>query len=78
MEDPDVLLLLEEVNITASAEKPHYVLIRKGTQHAIAMSDWKKTYNICPLEYGPTHAALVEDLKNLQLLVEKERATTVT
>ena len=54
MEDPDVLLLLEEVKITASAEKPHYVLIRKGVQGFFSVSDWRKTYNICPLEYGPS------------------------
>jgi hypothetical protein len=78
MEDPDVLLLLEDVKITASAEKPHYVLIRKGSQDYFSVSDWRKTYNICPLEYGPSHADLVDDLRGLQELVDKERATTVT
>lgn len=75
MEDPDVLLLLEDVKITASAEKPHYVLVRKGSQDFFSITDWKKTYNICPLEYGPTHASLVDDLRALQDLVEVERAT---
>lgn len=78
MEDPDVLLLLEDVKITASTEKPHYVLIKKGSQDFFSVSDWKKTYNICPLEYGPTHASLVDDLRALQELVDKERSTTVT
>jgi hypothetical protein len=76
MEDPDVLLLLEDVKITASAEKPHYVLSRKGTQDFFSISDWRKTYNIWPLEYGPTHANLVEDLRALQYLVDLDRATT--
>ncbi len=78
MEDPDVLLLLEDVKITASAERPHYVLIKKRSQDAFSISDWKKTYNICPLEYGPSHASLVDDLKSLQEQVETERALTVT
>ena len=78
MEDPDVLLLLEDVKITASAEKPHYVLVKKGSQDFFSVSDWKKTYNICPLDYGPSHASLVDDLRALQELVDKERATTVT
>ena len=34
MEDPDVLLLLEDVKITASAERPHYVLIKRKSQDA--------------------------------------------
>lgn len=78
MEDPDVLLLLEDVKITASAERPHYVLIKSKSQDMFSMSDWKKTYNICPLEYGPSHADLVTDLRALQSLVETERALTVT
>ncbi len=75
MEDPDVLLLLEDVKITASARKPHYALIRKGSQDTFSISDWKKTYNISPLQYGPIHASLVDDLRALQALVDTERAT---
>ena len=78
MEDPDVLLLLEDVRITASANKPHYALIRKRSQELFSIADWKKTYNIWPLEYGPAHANLVEDLQALQDLVHEERVTTVT
>lgn len=78
MDDPDVLLLLEDVKITASAEKPHYVLIKKGSQDIFSVSDWRKTYNISPLEYGPAHANLVDDLRNLQGLVNVERSTTST
>lgn len=78
MEDPDVLLLLEDVRITASAERPHYALIKKKSQDLFSMSDWKKTYNIHPLEYGPAHADLIPDLRALQKLVDSERALTVT
>jgi hypothetical protein len=76
MEDPDVVLLLEDVHITGSAERPHYVLIRKKTHDAIALADWRKTYNICPLEYGSSHEDLVADLRALLDLVEGERSTT--
>lgn len=78
MDDPDVLLLLEDVKITASAERPHYVLIRRRSQDVFSMSDWKTTYNIWPLEYGPSHSDLVTDLRVLQDRVETERAVTVT
>lgn len=78
MEDPDVLLLLEDVKITASAERPHYVLMKRKSQDVFSMSDWKKTYNICPLEYGPSHGDLVVDLRMLNGLIEAERALTVT
>lgn len=78
MEDPDVVLLLEDVRITGSAERPHYALIKKKSQDVVSIADWKKTYNIHPLEYGPSHDDLVTDLRELQRQVEAERALTVT
>ena len=78
LEDPDVQLLLEEVKITGSSERPHYAIIRKGSQDALTRADWRKTYNICVLEYGPSHNNLSEDLRVLTELVEEERATTIT
>jgi hypothetical protein len=78
MEDPDVLLLLEDVRITGSAERPHYALIKRNSHDALAIADWRKTYNISTLEYGPSHEDLVTDLRALLNLVEVERATTVT
>lgn len=78
MDDPDVLLLLEDVKITASAERPHYVLVKSKSQNIFSKLDWRKTYNVCPLEYGPSHDDLVTDLRALQSLVDEERALTVT
>ena len=74
MEDPDVLLLLEDVQITGSSQRPHYALIRRKDQNLVTMQDWKKTYNISALEYGPSHDNLIECLLKLVDLVENERA----
>ena len=57
-----------------TGERPHYVLIKRRPQDMFSISDWRKTYNICPLEYGPSHADLVPDLQALQAAVERERA----
>jgi hypothetical protein len=78
LDDPDVLLLLEEVKITSSSAKPHYAVIKEDTKTALALSDWKNSYNICALEYGPTHDDLIQDLQALLALIDEERATTVT
>lgn len=78
LEDPDMLLLLEDVKITSSSAKPHYLIIRRRTANELSKADWKSSYNICALEYGPTHENLVLDLQSLVNQVELERATTVT
>jgi hypothetical protein len=78
LEDPDVQLLLEEVKITGSSERPHYAIIRRRSQDVLTLADWRKTYNICVLEYGPSHDNLSEGLRELIELVEAERATTIT
>jgi hypothetical protein len=78
LEDPDVQLLLEEVKLTGSSERPHYAIIRKRSQDVLTLADWRKTYNIYVLEYGPSHDNLPEDLRALLELVEAERATTIT
>jgi len=74
MDDPDVLLLLEDVRITASAIRPHYALTLNGRNSAYAKRDWLDSYNVKALEYGPTHEALLEDLSALLALVENARA----
>jgi NAD-dependent SIR2 family protein deacetylase len=75
LEDPDVILMLEEVKITASAYRPHYILIREGSQNEFALSDWEQTYNVKALQYGPDHSNLIDDLENLLQHVEAARAT---
>lgn len=74
-EDPDVLLLLEEVKITASSNKPHYILIKQGSQTEFALRDWIKTYNVRALEYGPDHDDLTTSLVALSARVDVIRST---
>jgi hypothetical protein len=72
-----MLLLREEVKITSSSAKPHYVIIRRRSTGELAQVDWRNSYNISALEYGPTHDNLLNDLQNLVTQVEVEKATTV-
>jgi len=65
LNDPDVCLLLEEVNVIGSPAKPHYALIKKEGQAEVAIEDWKECYNISVLEFGPTYENLTDDLRNL-------------
>jgi hypothetical protein len=74
LEDPDVQLSLEDVNIVGSlGKRPHYALILKGSQNQFGLTDWKKTYNIRALEYGPAHHDLIPDLEVLLEQVNQER-----
>lgn len=65
LDDPDVQLILEDVKIISSAQRPHYILIKENPQHVFSLNDWLDTYNIRALEYGPTHDDLITDLENL-------------
>lgn len=65
LDDPDVQLILEDVNIIGSSPRPHYILIKEKSQNFFGLNDWLNTYNICALEYGPTHDDLITDLENL-------------
>ncbi len=73
LEDPDIMLLLEDVKITGRQSKPHYALVLKG-RHEFLIKDWRATYNIHVMEYEPDHAALVLELNNLLNAVEVGRA----
>jgi hypothetical protein len=74
MEDPDILLALEDVKITSTSTFPHYVITREGTNTELAKRDWSETYNITALEYGPDHTDLNLDLKNLNEKVAEFRS----
>lgn len=65
MDDPDVLLLLEDVRVTASSNRPHYALVLQGKNSVYSKQDWLASYNVKALEYGPTHDALIEELGSL-------------
>lgn len=73
LEDPDMLLLLEDVRITGRQNKPHYALIKQG-KHEFQIRDWRATYNIAVVEYGPDHESLTDELQNLLEQVEIARA----
>jgi hypothetical protein len=75
LDDPDVLLLLEDVRITASSHRPHYVLVLEGKTSPYMKRDWLDSYNVKTLEYGPSHDVLLDDLKALLEDVETIRAT---
>lgn len=77
MQDPDVLLTLEEVKISSSSNRPHYALIKQGDVGPYVLQDLKKSYNVQALEYGPTHEELQKSLTNLLGEVESIRATGV-
>lgn len=74
MEDPDVLLLLEEVRITANPNRPHYALLRSGSHSSFTKHDLVTAYNVKVLEYGPNHSDLVTDILELQGQIDAIRA----
>lgn len=73
MDDPDVLLLLEEVKFIANSKKSHYALFKEGSISSYIKEDLLSSYNIKCLEYSPSHRNLVTDLKNLLEQVEAKR-----
>lgn len=68
MEDPDILLALEDVKITSSAERPHYFLTLENEMNSICMRELFNTYNIKALEYPSSH----EELKCSLLALKDE------
>jgi hypothetical protein len=78
MQDPDLLLTLEEVKISSSAKRPHYALLREGATGPYVLRDLKKSYNVQALEYGPDHDELTNSLATLLSGVESIRAIGVT
>jgi hypothetical protein len=74
MEDPDVLLLLEEVRITANPNRPHYALLKEGSHSQYVKKDMSSAYNVRALEYGPDHADLLTSLRELQEQIDDIRS----
>lgn len=75
LDDPDLLLTLEDVRITASGTRPHYVLVRQGANSSWEIRDWQESYNIKALEYGPNHDDLTTALHELRARVADLRST---
>lgn len=69
LNDPDINLLLENVYIRTSSLKPHYNVTLEGV-HASVKKDWKNSYNIETLEYGPSYDDLISELEELKELVD--------
>jgi hypothetical protein len=65
--DPDIQLVLENVNISAPSAHPHYALVEK-TRHPSIKAAIKKTHNVELIEYpkGKHHLAVqaMKDLKD--------------
>lgn len=78
LEDPDILLLLEDVHIFGRHEKPHYALIKKDEANLFTVKDWRETYNIKVLEYGPNYADLIPEMEALLTQVNGERAAFIS
>ena len=74
MDDPDVLLVLEELKMTANASRPHYALVRSQSQSVFVRKDLQSTYNVKTLEYGPNHDDLVTAMKDLQEQIDAIRS----
>ena len=72
MADPDLLEILEEVKITASQEKPHYLLTTSG-QSETQRKDLLDSYNVETLIYGHRHTDLLQNLIELKELVFERR-----
>ncbi|ELA8075108.1 SIR2 family protein [Vibrio alginolyticus] len=77
MEDPDILLALEDVKITSSSEKPHYFLTLKNSLNPIYETELLETYNTKALEYEPNHQALERSLMALREEVQALREVNV-
>lgn len=76
MEDPDVLLLLEELKMTTNSNRPHYALLREGAISPFIKRDLLSTYNVRTLFYGPDHSDLILSLNDLYAEIEGIRITT--
>ncbi len=63
LSDPDIQLILENVNISAESAHPHYALIPSNTHPAIKKSA-SKAYNIEFIEYEPGKYDQVDEMIN--------------
>ncbi len=73
MGDPDIQLILENTNISAHSDHPHYAVLPTGKHPALKRA-MKNAYNIRVLEYEVddkgSHTQLLESLESLKVEVE--------
>lgn len=76
MSDPDIQLVLENTNISASSDHPHYAVMPRG-KHPSLIKSMQKSYNLKVLEYDldseGQHSELIESLSILQSQVDSIR-----
>lgn len=72
MEDPDLLEILEEVKITSTQEKPHYLLTTFG-QSETKKKDLLDSYNVETIPYGHSHNDLLPKLIEFRDLIFAKR-----
>lgn len=78
LNDPDINLLLENANIAAESNIPHYALTSKG-RHDSIKHVIKKTYNVELLEYERgKHEQVIDALTDLHARVQSYRAARAT
>lgn len=75
LNDPDIGLLLENVNISAPSTHPHYAVV-ESVRHESIKRAFRETYNLHLLEYAVgQHGEVVGSLEALYDEVEEYRAT---
>lgn len=76
MSDPDIQLILENTNIAAYSDHPHYAILPRG-RHPALIKAMERTYNIKILEYdhidGDDHIHLLNSLNDLAAKVNTLR-----
>jgi len=76
MSDPDIQLILENTNIAANSDHPHYAVIPTG-RHAALRRAMENAYNIKALEYefdeAGGHSILLSSLKDLKARIDDLR-----
>ncbi|MGG4266191.1 SIR2 family NAD-dependent protein deacylase [Peribacillus simplex] len=76
LSDPDINLMLENVYKTTGTTMSHYVVSLDDVNPNI-MKDWKDSYNINTLKYGPDYSDLAPNIENLKDAVLSYRAARV-
>ncbi len=75
LQDPDILLVLEDVSIAASGQKPHYAVMLQGESSVYECVDLARSYNVSVLAYEGGYAQLPRELGALQERVISHRAS---
>ena len=73
LNDPDVNLILENVYKTTGSTLSHYVVTLDNVDQNI-IKDWKESYNINTLKYGPNYSDLAQNVTTLKEEVSSYRA----